>query len=65
MTFLAISILMLFLGYRRYFTSQKWIMKGKFPASRGTVILVTLVAFALMVSSLIVVVVVQPHSVES
>lgn len=64
-TFLAISILMLFLGYKRYFMSQQWIMRGKFPASRGTVILVTLVAFGLMIASLVVVIVVQPHAVES
>lgn len=50
--FLGISILMLFLGYHRYFQAQQWIIKGKFPASRGTVILVSLVALCLMVISL-------------
>lgn len=50
--FLGISILMLFLGYHRYFQAQQWIIKGKFPASRGTVILVSLVALGLMVISL-------------
>jgi uncharacterized membrane protein YidH (DUF202 family) len=59
-TFLGISILVLLLGYQRYFTSQRWIMKGKFPASRGTIILVSLIALALMVVSLIVVLVIQP-----
>ncbi len=59
-TFLAISILILCLGYNRYFQSQHWILKGKFPASRGTIILVSLVAFGLMIISLIVVIVVQP-----
>ncbi|KAK9773736.1 hypothetical protein SCAR479_09682 [Seiridium cardinale] len=58
--FLAISILVLFLGYQRYVQSQQWVMKGRFPASRGTIVLVTLIAFALMVVSLIVVVVIQP-----
>lgn len=43
---------MLFLGYHRYFQAQQWIIKGKFPASRGTVILVSLVALCLMVISL-------------
>lgn len=50
--FLGISILILFLGYHRYFQAQQWIIQGKFPASRGTVILVSLVALGLMVTSL-------------
>lgn len=58
--FLGISILILFLGYHRYFQAQKYIILGKFPASRGTVILVSLVALVSMVISLVVVVVVQP-----
>lgn len=60
--FLGISILILFLGYHRYFQAQKYIILGKFPASRGTVILVSLVALVLMIISLVVVVVVQPSS---
>jgi uncharacterized membrane protein YidH (DUF202 family) len=59
-TFLAVSILILFLGYNRYLQSQHWVMKGKFPASRGTIMLVSFVAFAVMVASLVVVVVVHP-----
>ncbi|CAK7234300.1 hypothetical protein SCUCBS95973_008888 [Sporothrix curviconia] len=59
-TFLGISVLILFLGYHRYYQSQQWILKGKFPASRGTILVVSLVAFALMVTSLVVVVVVHP-----
>ncbi|KAK1726176.1 uncharacterized protein BDZ83DRAFT_533381, partial [Colletotrichum acutatum] len=51
-TFLGISILILFLGYQRYFRAQQWVMKGKFPASRGTIIIVSMVAFALMAVSL-------------
>ncbi|KAI0022245.1 hypothetical protein F4780DRAFT_210358 [Xylariomycetidae sp. FL0641] len=51
-TFLAVSILMLFLGYQRFYQGQRWVMKGKFPASRGTVIIVSFVALALMVVSL-------------
>ncbi|KAM0738836.1 hypothetical protein ACQRIT_006573 [Beauveria bassiana] len=43
-TFLGISILILLLGFKRYFHSQEWILKGKFPASRGTIVLVSLVA---------------------
>ncbi|KAK4174213.1 hypothetical protein QBC36DRAFT_334122 [Triangularia setosa] len=58
-TFLAISILILFLGYNRYLESQAWVIKGKFPASRGTIILVSFIAFAVTVASLIVVIAVQ------
>lgn len=61
-TFLAISILILILGYRRYFLAQEWVMKGKFPASRGTIIVVSIVAFAIMALSLVVVIVIQPTS---
>ncbi|KAI1083263.1 hypothetical protein F5B20DRAFT_453698 [Whalleya microplaca] len=63
-TFLGISILVLFLGYHRYYQSQQWVMKGKFPASRGTIILVSLVAFALMVVSLGVVIWIHPTGSE-
>jgi uncharacterized membrane protein YidH (DUF202 family) len=59
-TFLGVSILILFLGYNRYLQGQYWVMKGKFPASRGTIMLVSFVAFAVTVASLIVVIIVQP-----
>jgi uncharacterized membrane protein YidH (DUF202 family) len=58
-TFLAISILILFLGYNRYLSSQYWVIKGNFPASRGTIMLVSFIAFAVTVASLVVVVAVQ------
>lgn len=61
-TFLGISILILFLGYNRYLSSQYWVIKGKFPASRGTIMLVSFIAFAVTVASLIVVVAVQGSS---
>ncbi|RDA96063.1 hypothetical protein CP533_5926 [Ophiocordyceps camponoti-saundersi (nom. inval.)] len=60
--FLGISILTLLLGFRRYFHGQEWVMKGKFPASRGTVIIVALLALAIMMVSLVVVVVIQPRA---
>ncbi|KAH7376494.1 hypothetical protein B0T11DRAFT_21597 [Plectosphaerella cucumerina] len=60
-TFLGISILILFLGYHRYFNAQRWIIAGKFPASRGTIIAVAFVAFAVMMASLVVVIVVHPR----
>ncbi|KAF4594823.1 DNA-binding protein SMUBP-2 [Ophiocordyceps camponoti-floridani] len=59
-TFLAISILTLLMGFRRYFHGQEWVMRGKFPASRGTVVLVAGLAVAVMMVSLVVVVVIQP-----
>ncbi|KAM3502512.1 hypothetical protein MY10362_004806 [Beauveria mimosiformis] len=59
-TFLGISILILLLGFKRYFHSQEWILKGKFPASRGTIVLVSFVGWAIMVASLVVVVVIHP-----
>ncbi|KAI9053370.1 hypothetical protein LZ554_002329 [Drepanopeziza brunnea f. sp. 'monogermtubi'] len=63
-TFLVISILMLFVGFHRYFESQHWIMQGKFPASRGSIALVAFITFALMFTSLVVVVVVEPRAFE-
>ena len=86
-TFLGIAIVMLFIGWRRYFesqvrprappvarglctaiadgaTSQYWLSKGKFPASRGSIFLVTIVAGALIVASLVVVLSVSKQSGE-
>ncbi|PVH85866.1 hypothetical protein DL98DRAFT_408585 [Cadophora sp. DSE1049] len=63
-TFLAISIVMLFVGFHRYFESQHWIIRGKFPASRGSIALVAFITFALMITSLVVVVVVEPRAFE-
>ncbi|KAK0119192.1 hypothetical protein ONS95_008051 [Cadophora gregata] len=63
-TFLAISIVMLFVGFHRYFESQHWIIRGKFPASRGSIALVAFITFALMITSLVVVVVVGPRAFE-
>ncbi|KAK5714088.1 hypothetical protein LTR15_010996 [Elasticomyces elasticus] len=63
-TFLGISILILLIGFHRYFESQHYVIRGKFPASRGSIILVSLVAFCLIVASLIVVVAVAPSAFE-
>jgi uncharacterized membrane protein YidH (DUF202 family) len=63
-TFLGISIVMLGVGFHRYFESQHWIIRGKFPASRGSVALVAAVTFALMVTSLAVVLAVEPKAYE-
>jgi uncharacterized membrane protein YidH (DUF202 family) len=64
-TFLGISIAILFLGFNRYFEGQHWIIKGKFPASRGSIALVAAITFALMVTSLVIVVVVEPTAFEN
>lgn len=64
-TFLAVSITILFLGYHRYYESQQWVLKGKFPASRGSIVIVSLIAFAVMVASLVVVIIVQPTETEA
>lgn len=63
-TFLAISIVVLFVGCHRYFEAQHWIIRGKFPASRGSVALVGAIAAALIVASLVVVLVIAPSSFQ-
>lgn len=60
-TFMAIAILILFLGFHRYFESQHYVIQGKFPASRGSVVIVSIVACALIVTSLVIIIVVAPH----
>ncbi|KZF23550.1 hypothetical protein L228DRAFT_267541 [Xylona heveae TC161] len=64
-TFLAISIVILFVGFHRYFESQHWIIRGKFPASRVSIALVAFIAGALIVASLVVILAVAPHAFES
>lgn len=59
-TFLGISILILLLGFHRYFESQHYVIRGKFPASRGSIIIVSFLAAALIVTSLVLVVTVAP-----
>ncbi|QSZ29203.1 hypothetical protein DSL72_003714 [Monilinia vaccinii-corymbosi] len=56
-TFVAISIVMLSVGFHRYFEAQFYIIRGKFPASRGSIVLVAGITGLLMVTSLVVVVV--------
>lgn len=60
--FLGISIVVLLLGFHRYFEAQYWVTKGKFPASRGSIAIVAAVAAGLMVTSLVVVVIVEPRA---
>ncbi len=63
-TFLGISIVVLFVGFHRYFESQHWIIRGKFPASRGSVAFVAAIALALMITSLVVIIAVEPSAFE-
>lgn len=63
-TFLGISIVVLVVGFHRYFEAQFWIIRGKFPASRGSVALIGFIAGALIVASLVIVLVVAPTSYE-
>ncbi|RFU26317.1 hypothetical protein B7463_g10023, partial [Scytalidium lignicola] len=63
-TFVGISILVLIIGFHRYFEGQHWIIKGKFPASRASIAMVAGVTFALMITSLVVVLAVDPSSYE-
>lgn len=63
-TFLGISIVVLFIGFHRYFESQHWIMKGKFPASRGSIFVVGFITGSLIVASLAVVLAIAPTSFE-
>lgn len=63
-TFVAISIVILGIGFHRYFEAQHYVIRGKFPASRGSVIVVSVIAAALILSSLIVILVVAPKAFE-
>ncbi|EPS25239.1 hypothetical protein PDE_00172 [Penicillium oxalicum 114-2] len=63
-TFIGVAILILLIGFHRYFESQYWIIRGKFPASRGSVALTAFVAAALIVAALAVILAVSPSAVE-
>lgn len=58
-TFIGIAVLILLVGFHRYFESQYWIVRGKFPASRGSVALVTFVTGSLVITSLVVIIVIS------
>lgn len=64
-TFIGVSILILIIGFHRYFESQYWIVRGKFPASRGSVALTAFVAIALIIAALAVILAVAPNAYES
>ncbi|RAK98583.1 uncharacterized protein BO80DRAFT_427179 [Aspergillus ibericus CBS 121593] len=64
-TFIGVAILILLVGFHRYFESQYWIIRGKFPASRGSVALTAIVAAALIVTALVVILAISPGAVEA
>lgn len=63
-TFLAVSIVVLLIGFHRYFEAQHWIIRGKFPASRGSIAIIGFIAGTLIITSLVVVLVIAPTSFE-
>ncbi|XP_014562428.1 hypothetical protein COCVIDRAFT_32893 [Bipolaris victoriae FI3] len=64
-TFIGISIVMLLIGFHRYFEAQHYVIRGKFPASRGSIILVSAISGALIGSSLVVILVTAPGAFET
>lgn len=63
-TFLAISILALVLGFRRYVHGQGWLVEGKFPASRGSVLVVAALGLALVMAALFLILLIRPSGEE-
>lgn len=64
-TFIGVAVLILLIGFHRYFESQYWIVRGKFPASRGSIALITFVAAGLVISSFVLILVIAPNATES
>lgn len=64
-TFLGVSIVVLFIGFHRYFESQHWIIRGKFPASRSSVAIVGMMSAGLIVACLVVILAVGGKSFEN
>lgn len=63
-TFIAISIVMLFIGFHRYFEAQHYVIRGKFPASRGSIMVVSAISGILIASSLVAILVTAPGVFE-
>lgn len=63
-TFLGIAILVLLIGINRYYESQNWLLRGKFPASRGSIVFLTVIAAALIICSLSIILAVNPSVVK-
>ncbi|OJD13970.1 hypothetical protein AJ78_05630 [Emergomyces pasteurianus Ep9510] len=63
-TFISIAIVVLIIGFHRYFEGQYWVIRGKFPASRASIALVAFIAGSLMVSCLVVILTISPGALE-
>ena len=63
-TFVAISIIVLLVGFHRYFESQRWIIRGKFPAGRMSIFIVALIAAGMIVGSLVILLIAAPDVVK-
>ncbi|KIX96141.1 uncharacterized protein Z520_07919 [Fonsecaea multimorphosa CBS 102226] len=63
-TFIAISIVILFIGFHRYFEAQHWIIRGKFPASRGSIFAVSFITGSLIIASFVLVLAISSTSYE-
>jgi len=53
-------MVVMLVGFHRYFEAQHYVIRGKFPASRGSIFLVTFVTFSLIFASFIVVLALAP-----
>lgn len=56
---------MLFIGFHRYFEAQHYVIRGKFPASRGSIVIVSVVAGGLIITSLVVILATSPAVFET
>ena len=63
-TFVGIAILVLLIGFHRYFESQYWIIRGRFPASRGSIALIGFITGALIITAFVVILTFAPNAVE-
>lgn len=63
-TFIGISMVIMLVGFHRYFEAQHYVIRGKFPASRGSIFLVTFVTFSLILASFIVVLALAPSAIQ-
>ncbi|KIW03501.1 uncharacterized protein PV09_05268 [Verruconis gallopava] len=64
-TFIGISTVILFIGFHRYFEGQHYVIRGKFPASRGSIALVAIISGALIITSLVVILAIGRGEFES
>jgi len=63
--FLAVGIITLIIGFSRYFESQHYIIKGNFPASRGSIVVIAFCSGALIVASFAVILVIGSVTKDS